>query len=137
MEQLDDLRVTKLKCLSCGCRDKRIAIRRDRNNRKVSFSTICCNCGEVRNYIFRDHNFKRDASHSIISDVDILKHLSDQETITEIFCAIPGKFCLNTECPLHHHRPLKELTYGDIMYCENNFQSYKINNEEKPKEKFR
>ena len=49
MVSLDKLRITKLKCLSCGCRDKRIAILQSKTTRKkIGFATICCNCGHIK-----------------------------------------------------------------------------------------
>lgn len=114
MVSLDKLRIAKLKCLSCGCRDKRIAFLRDKITRKrVGITTICCNCGETKTYIFR--NQEKGFSEETIKNMDVKSYLEGNVYVEGILCAIPEPFCPNKNCPLYKTRCQKEFTYEEFM----------------------
>ena len=113
MVSLDKLRITKLKCLSCGCRDKRVSIlTHPKTGKRLGFSTTCCNCGETRTYVFRDQ--KKKFTEQLIDNLDVKSILEKECVVTCIFCAIPEPFCPNKNCPLYRKRCLKDLTFKDL-----------------------
>ena len=116
MVDLSKLRITSLKCLSCGCRDKRIAILKSTSTGKsIGFSTICCNCGHVKTYIFRKNKNKyKKLEGEVLDNKDIVDSLEGNQKVSCIFCAIPGNFCTNITCPLHKSGPKRELLFSDI-----------------------
>ena len=115
MVSLDKLRITKLKCLSCGCRDKRITILESKTTRKkIGFATICCNCGHIKTYMFRKNRKCKMLQGEVISDFDTIEHLNGKSEVSQIFCAIPHPYCINTSCPLYQSRVKKDMSFLDI-----------------------
>ena len=114
MMPLNRFRVTKLKCLSCGCRDKRVAILNSKiTQKRIGFATICCNCGHIKRYIFRR---KKGWRGKLLNNNEIVEMLENRIYVSEIFCAIPDPFCPNYECDLKKSCPCKEdLTYEDLL----------------------
>lgn len=160
MVELDKLRVTKLKCLSCGCRDKRIALLSSTlTGKRIGIATICCNCGEVRTYISRitrdktkelseknkEENScccgcqqdKQETDNFFFDNEDVLSYLLSNYEVSDIFCAIPDPYCPRKNCPLYPSKPEQDLTIGDLYngYFPNSIynQTYKepINLKEK------
>lgn len=114
MVELDRLRVSKLKCDSCGCRDKRVAILKHKHSdRKIGFSTICCNCGSIKTYMFR-HNRKR-WSGNLIDNNDFIDFMHGETEVCCMFCPIPEEYCPNKSCSLHGKGCCDDLTYNDIV----------------------
>lgn len=111
MVKLDDLRITKLKCLSCGSRDKRISIlSAGPMSEKIGFATTCCNCGHTKKYLFRKQR------KNPISTKALIALLEGRIKVKEVFCAIPEPFCPRKNCELYHRRVNKhDLRYKDIM----------------------
>lgn len=108
MITLNKLRITKFKCPSCGSRDKRIAILSNKYTEdKIGFSTICCNCGNVKLYMFQKKD-KNKLNENIISC------FNGNNIVSNLFCAIPHPFCENKSCPLYNSRIKKELSFHDI-----------------------
>ena len=117
MVELDKLRITKLKCLSCGSRDKRVSIIRfGHKNERIGFTTTCCNCGETKKYVFREK--KKDP----INNRALVAMNEGRCHVTDIFCAIPHPFCDKKECSLYNRCVKgKDLTYKDLKN-----ENYKI-----------
>ena len=114
MVPLDKLRVTKLKCLSCGCRDKRVAILNSKlTQKRIGFATICCNCGHIKRYNFRR---TKEWKGKLLNNSEIVEMLQNQIYVSEIFCVIPDMFCPNKGCDLKKSCPCKEdITYEDLL----------------------
>ena len=117
MVELDKLRITKLKCLSCGSRDKRVSILGfGPKNERIGFTTTCCNCGETKKYVFREK--KKDP----INNRALVTMNEGRCHVTDIFCAIPHPFCDKKECSLYNRCVKgKDLTYKDLKN-----ENYKI-----------
>ena len=117
MVELDKLRITKLKCLSCGSRDKRVSILGfGPKNERIGFTTTCCNWKKKKKYVFREK--KKDP----INNRALVAMNEGRCHVTDIFCAIPHPFCDKKECSLYNRCVKgKDLTYKDLKN-----ENYKI-----------
>ena len=110
MVELDKLRVTKLKCLTCGSRDKRVSILAyGPKNEKIGFTTTCCNCGQTLTYKFKDKK------SNPINNKELALMLEGRCHVSCMFCAIPHPFCPNKKCDLYNKCTCnKDLRFKDI-----------------------
>lgn len=96
MIKLTKDRISKLRCLSCGARQKRIVFLQPRvltyKGSPNSFMTVCCNCGHIQHYFLMDHQNP--------SQVDSQLHyvFEEQQSITDVICGVKNSFCPFKNC---------------------------------------
>lgn len=101
MEELSDDRISRLKCISCGSNFKRQMDIIDHGT-KIGFSTICCNCGHIENYMINQNNRVSDAK------VWAKIQFGMPDTINTAKCAVDDtRFC-DKNCKYLKENILKE-----------------------------
>lgn len=106
-------RISKLRCIGCGAKEKRVAILKS-GRKAIGFATICCNCGNMHKYVFRDKD-------QVLDEFNITSMVKGSFTVAEIKCGTKYAFCPNRQCPYwkgeptkhkphknHHHEPMEE-----------------------------
>ena len=86
-------RISKLRCISCGCREKKVAILSDPidTSKTVGFATTCCNCGHMQTYALKN-------TEETVNDADILSVLENNYKVTKITCGSHHEFCPRRKC---------------------------------------
>lgn len=92
MMKLTKDRVSKLRCISCGSKQKRIAPIFDTITRNVlGFETICCNCGHMQKYA-------KPIENNLIDDSSIRSIIQGNISVGEVCCGSKHAFCPNKKC---------------------------------------
>lgn len=103
MMKLTRDRVSKLRCISCGARQKRVAPIFDNVTRKIlGFETICCNCGHMQKYA-------KPLENKLLDDESIRSIIGGNVAVGEVSCGTLHAFCPDKKCRWWKtcHRPPK------------------------------
>lgn len=86
-------RISKLKCIACGSRDKKLAILSAplKSDIVVGFATCCCNCGHIENYVLKN-------MEETVNDDDFLAVLENQYKVSKIRCGAHNAYCPRRKC---------------------------------------
>lgn len=120
-------RISKLRCIACGSTDKRIALLKS-GKVSIGFATICCNCGHMHKYVFRNKERSLD-------EFNIACMLKGSFTINEIKCGSKYAFCPNKQCPYWKGEPTKHTpskNHHKHNEGEKHHKDRYKNNEKKP-----
>ena len=98
MPKLTKNRVARLRCSSCGSRQKRIVHLQNSLHEVIGFSTVCCECGSIKNYAIRQYD--EDLASLISSTNMFIKYIS---------CGTTENFCPHEHCKYYKKKPMKKM----------------------------
>ena len=91
--KLSRSRISKLKCIACGSREKKLAILSAplKHDMIVGFATACCNCGHIENYVLKN-------KEETVEDEDFLNVLENRYEVSKIRCGAHNAYCSRRKC---------------------------------------